>query len=124
MTPQSSYVLEATGWHITEGHADWLSSGTPLANRDEVRAAYLALDSLIRPRAQYRIIGMLHDDVGRTEYAPVAGGTGVRLVVSAKGMSVESFEVCVADELAIGLVDSCDCAKCTDDANDRVTTVE
>lgn len=113
MTPQSSYVLEATGWHITEGHADWLRSGTPLASRDEVRAAYLALDSLIRPRAQYRIIGMLQEDVGRTEYAPVAGGTGVRLVVSASGMSVEAFEVCVADEMAIGLVDCCDCVKCS-----------
>ncbi|MQA61244.1 MAG: hypothetical protein GEU86_07055 [Actinophytocola sp.] len=114
MTSQSSYVLEASGWHITEGHADWLESDTPLASVDSVRAAYLEVDSLIRPFAQYRIIGLLHEDVGRTEYAPVAGGTGVRLVVSPSGMSVESFEVCVAEERNLGLVDSCDCTACAD----------
>lgn len=112
MTPRSSYVLEATGWHITEGHADWLHSDTPLAWRDDVRAAYVEVDSLIVPHARYRIIGMLHEDIGRTEYAPVTGGTGVRLVVSAAGMSVEPFEVCVAEETHLGLVEFCSCGDC------------
>lgn len=111
-TSQSSYVLEAAGWHITEGHAGWMRSGTPLACRDDVRDAYQRLDSLIQPYAQYRIIGMLQGDVGQTEYSPVEGGTGVRLTISTSGLSVEAFEVCVAEEASLGLVDFCDCSQC------------
>lgn len=119
MATQSSYVIEATGWHITEGHADWMESDEPLASRDDVRAAYHEVETLIRPFAQYRIVGLLHDDVGKTEYTPVEGGTGVRLLISPSGMSVETFEVCVADEISYGLVDACDCGACTASSDER-----
>lgn len=112
MTTQSSYVIEAVGWHITEGHADWMESDEPLASRDDIRAAYHEVETLIRPFAQYRIVGLLHDDVGKTEYTPMEGGTGVRLVISPSGMSVEAFEVCVAEEIGFGLADYCDCTRC------------
>jgi hypothetical protein len=112
MTAASSYVLEALGWHITAGHLDWLSSGETLAGRADVQDAYREVDSRLRPHAKYRIIGMLHEDSGRTEYSPVEGGLGVRLLVSATGLSVEEFEVCVADEIAFGLVQGCDCERC------------
>lgn len=108
----SSYVLEALGWHITAGHLDWLESGETLAGRADVQTAYREVDSRLRPNAKYRIIGMLHEDAGRTEYSPVEGGTGVRLLVTAAGLSVEEFEVCVADEVNFGLVDGCDCDRC------------
>lgn len=116
MTTQSSYVLEATGWHIIEGHSDWMSSDAPLASRDDVVAAYTEVDSLIHPDAHYRIIGMMQDEVSRTEYTPVEGGTVVRLVVSAAGMSVDTYEICVATEVEFGLVESCDCSKCAKNA--------
>lgn len=112
MTSQSSYVLEALGWHIAAGHEDFLESGEMLAARDDVRNAYLEVDSRLRPDARYRIIGMMHDDSGHTEYSPIEGGVGVRLLVSASGLSVEEFEVCVADEVDFGLVDTCDCGRC------------
>lgn len=112
MTAQSSYVLEALGWHITAGHSDWLESGEILAGRADVQSAYRELDSRLRPDALYRIIGLMQDDNGRTEYAPIAGGVGVRLLVSGAGITVEEFEVCVADEVGFGLVDGCDCGRC------------
>lgn len=110
--PHNSYVLEALGWHITAGHSDWLDSGESLAERADVQTAYREVDSRLRPHARYRVIGMMHDDTGRTEYAPVEGGTGVRLLVSAAGLAVEEFEVCVAEEVGFGLVDFCDCTAC------------
>lgn len=112
MTAQSSYVLEALGWHITAGHTDWLESGETLAGRDDVQSAYREVDSRLRPDAKYRIIGMMQDDAGRTEYSPVEGGLGVRLLVSGTGLTVEEFEVCVAEEVGFGLVDGCDCGRC------------
>lgn len=112
MTTQSSYVLEALGWHITAGHSDWLESGELLAGRDDVQTAYREVDSRLRPHARYRIIGMMHEDSGRTEYSPIEGGVGVRLLVSGSGLTVEEFEVCVADEVGFGLVDTCDCGRC------------
>nr|PZM96471.1 MAG: hypothetical protein DIU77_10690 [Thermocrispum agreste] len=116
MTAQESYVLEAMGWHITAGHSDWLQSGESLAGRADVRLAYEALDRKLRPDALYRVIGLMHHDSSHTEYTPVEGGRGVRLLVSGDGLKVEEFEVCVADEVAFGLVGGCDCTRCGDDA--------
>jgi len=112
MTAQESYVLEAMGWHITAGHADWLESGETLADRADIRSAYEALDSRLRPDALYRIIGLMHHDSSHTEYTPVEGGRGVRLLASGDGLKVEEFEVCVAEEVQFGLVEGCDCARC------------
>lgn len=111
-TEPSSYVLEALGWHITAGHSDWLTSGEVLAERADVRSAYLEVDSRLRPDARYRIIGMMHEENGHTEYSPVQGGIGVRLLVSPSGLQVEEFEVCVAEEVGFGLVEVCDCGRC------------
>lgn len=108
----SSYLLEALGWHITGGHADWLESGEALAGRDDVCAAYTQLDSLIDPYAQYRITGLMDGDQSQTDYTPVNGGIGARLMVSGLGISVEAFEVCVQEEAEYGLVERCDCRRC------------
>lgn len=116
MTTQSSYVLEATGWHIIEGHSEWMSSDAPLASRADVVAAYTELDSLIQPDTHYRIIGLMQDDASRTEYTPVDGGTVVTLMVSGAGIQVDTYEICVASEVEFGLVESCDCSQCAKNA--------